>query len=53
MVLMKKYVTLTTAAIKMGKRHFYSDFSNGIKDASLDNSIINHPGNATLTSWNF
>ena len=29
MILMKEYVSLTTAAIKMGKRHFYSDHSSG------------------------
>ena len=29
MILMKKYVSLTNAAIKRGKRHFYSDHSNG------------------------
>ena len=29
MILMKQYVSLATAAIKMGERHFYSDHSNG------------------------
>ena len=29
MTLMKEYVLLTTAAMKMGERHFYSDHSNG------------------------
>ena len=29
MILMKEYVSLTTAAVKMGKIHFYSDHSNG------------------------
>ena len=29
MILMKEYVSLTTAVMKMGKRHFYSDHSNG------------------------
>ena len=29
MILMKEYVSLTTAAMKMGKRYFYSDRSNG------------------------
>ena len=29
MILMKEYVSLTTAAMKMGKRYFYSDHSNG------------------------
>ena len=27
MILMKEYVSLTSAAMKMGKRHFYSDHS--------------------------
>ena len=29
MISMKEYVSLTTAAMKMSKRHFYSDHSNG------------------------
>ena len=29
MILMKEYVSLTTAAMKMSKRYFYSDHSNG------------------------
>ena len=29
MILMKEYVSLTTTAIKMVKRHFYSDYSHG------------------------
>ena len=29
MILIKEYVSLTTAATKIGKRHFYSDHSNG------------------------
>ena len=29
MILMKEYVSLATAAMKMNKRHFYSDHSNG------------------------
>ena len=29
MILMKKYVSLTTASMKMGKRDFHSDHSNG------------------------
>ena len=29
MILLKEYVFLTTAAMKMGKRIFYSDHSNG------------------------
>ena len=53
MILMKEYISLTTAAMKMGKRHFYSDHSNGClqeKNASLGNSMLNHPGHVTLTS---
>ena len=29
MILMKEYVSLTTTAMKMGERHFYSDHSHG------------------------
>ena len=29
MIFMKEYVSLMTPAMKMGKRHFYSDHSNG------------------------
>ena len=29
MILMKEYVSLTTSAMKMGKRHFYIDYGNG------------------------
>ena len=29
MIMMKEYVSLTTAAMKMGKKRFYSDQSNG------------------------
>ena len=35
MILMKEYVSLTTAAMKTGKRHFYSDifiFLHFVKD---------------------
>ena len=28
MILMEEYVSLTTATMKMGKRHFYCDHSN-------------------------
>ena len=28
-ILMKEYVSLTTAPMEMGKRHFYSDHNNG------------------------
>ena len=53
---MKEYVPLTTAAMKMCKIHFYSDHSNGCleeKNASLGNSMLNHPEHVTLTSWIF
>ena len=53
MILMKQYVSLTT---ENDKRHFYSDHSNGCKEeknASLDNSMLNHPGHVTLISWIF
>ena len=53
MILMKKYVSLTTAAMKMAKKHFYSDHSNGVykeKNSLLGNSMLNHPGRVTLTS---
>ena len=42
MILMKEYVTLTTVAMKMGRRHFYSDHSKWLlrgKDAALGNSM--------------
>ena len=29
MILLKEYVSLTTAAMKMGERDFYSDYSSG------------------------
>ena len=44
MILMKEYVFLTIAAMKMGKR---------LKDGSLGNSMLNHPGHGTLPSWIF
>ena len=56
MILRKEYVSLTTAAMKMCKIHFYSDHSNGLlrgKDASLGHSMINHPQYITFTSWIF
>ena len=31
MILIKEYVSLTTAAMKMSKRHFYSDHETGAK----------------------
>ena len=49
MILMKEYVSLTTAAI-------FSLTSFRLlrgQDASLGNSMLNHPGHVTLTSWIF
>ena len=42
MILMKGYVSLTTAAMKMAKRHFCNDYRNGCKEenASLGNSML-------------
>ena len=55
MILMKEYFSLTTAAMKMGKKRFYNDHSNKVlhwrKNYSLDNSMLNHPGHHTFTSW--
>ena len=35
MILIREYVSLTTAAMKMGKRHFYSGHSNGYWDEKM------------------
>ena len=32
MILMKEYISLTTDAMKIGKRHFYSDHSSSCKN---------------------
>ena len=56
MILIKKYLSLTTAAMRMGERHFYSDHVHGFwerKNASLGNSILNHLGHVSLASWIF
>ena len=56
MILMKEYVSLTTAVTKMGERHFYSDHSNDCqeeKKASLGNSMLIYLGYVALTSWIF
>ena len=55
MILMKEYVSLTTVAMKMGERHFYSVLATVAKrkNVSLGNSMLNHPGHITLTSWIF
>ena len=56
MILTKKYVFLRTATIKMGKRHFtvvIAMVANRKKNASLGNSMLNHKGHFSLTSWIF
>ena len=52
MILMKEYVSPTTAAMKMGKRRFTVIIVMVAKkkDASLANSMLNHPGHFTLSS---
>ena len=40
MILMREYVSLTTAAMKMGKRHIYSDHSNGKKKKKMLHWVI-------------
>ena len=40
MILMKEYVSLTTAAMKIGKRHFYSDHSNVCQEEKILNWVI-------------
>ena len=53
---MKEYVSLTTAAMKMGKKKIFKVIIVTAvrgKDASLVNSMLNHPGHVTLTSWIF
>ena len=32
---MKEYISLTTAAMKMGKKHFYSNRSNDYSDEKV------------------
>ena len=54
MILMKEYVSLKTAAIKMGK--IFTEIIATVakrKNASLGNSMLNHPGHVTLIFWNF
>ena len=54
MILMKEYVFLTTAAVKMGKifKVIIVTVANR-KHASLGNSLLNHPGHVTFTLWIF
>ena len=60
MILMKESISLTTAAMKMSKVHFYSDHRRKKKkmllkekNVLLGNSMLNHPGHVTLTLWIF
>ena len=54
MMLTKEYVSLTTAAMKMGKAFtvIISSVANR-KNASLCNSMWNHSGHVTFTTWIF
>ena len=40
MVFMKEYVSLTTDAMKMGKKDFYSDHSNGCFEEKMLHWVI-------------
>ena len=40
MILMKEYFSLTTAAMKMGKRLFYSDHTNGSEEEKILRWVI-------------
>ena len=40
MILMKEYVFLTTAALKMDKKRFYSDHSNGCEEDKIPHWVI-------------
>ena len=40
MILMKEYVSLITAALKMGKRDSYSDHSSGCKEEKMLHWVI-------------
>ena len=35
MILMKEYVSVTTAAMEMSKRDFYSDYSKGCSEEKM------------------
>ena len=54
MILIKEYVFLTTAALKMGKifKVIIATVANR-KYASLGNSMLNHPGHVTFILWIF
>ena len=52
--MMKEYISLTTAAMKM--RIIFTVIIVTVanrKNASLGNSMLNHSGHVTLTSWIF
>ena len=54
MILIKEYVSLKTAAMKMGK--IFTAIIATVakkKNASLGNSRLNHPGHVTVTLWIF
>ena len=54
MILIKQYVSLTTAAMKMGK--IFTVIIATVakrKNALLDSSMLNHPGHVTFTFWIF
>ena len=56
MILMKEYVSLTTAAVKMGKKLtviITTVPKRKKKNASLGNSMLNYPGHVTFTLWIF
>ena len=40
MILMKEYVSLITAAMRMGKRHFYKDHSNGCYKEKMLHCVV-------------
>ena len=52
--MMKEYISLTTAAMKM--RIIFTVIIVTVakrKNASMGNSMLNHSGHVTLTSWIF
>ena len=54
MIMMKEYISLTTAAMKM--RIIFTVIIVTVakrKNVSLGNSMLNHSGHVTLTSWIF
>ena len=56
MILIKEYVSLTTAAMKMRKKTIFKAIIATVgkrKNCLLGNSMLNYPGHVTLTSWIF